>query len=330
MRYTLSQPSRCTWPMDWHEQFRRNAPLLVEIGFGNADFLINLAKERPDANILGIEISLPSLHKGERKVENAAFTNVRLIKAKAESVFWLLLPPEIVQEIYINFPDPWPKIAHHHRRLINDQFLELAASRMKSGARLNIATDHDEYAAWISDCLSASTLFESRYGTESTSENYGQFRTKYSLKASKEGRDSRYFYWERNDKRVFDNYSIPKEHPMPHILLKSEMSLQQIAEIFEPWSYSVGGSSGHFTEIYQANTKPTLVIDTYVHEEFLDQRFLMAVTERAKGDFLVYHHEVGYPRPTTGLHRAVYELAQWLVSMSTTGKVLRSNLRIKE
>ena len=173
-------------------------------------------------------------------------------------------------------------------------------------------------------------FFNSSYESESTGENYGQFKTKYGLRASQEGRDSHYFYWERNNQRVLDKYPIPKEYPMPHILLTSDMSLQQIVDAFEPWSYSVDGSAGHFIEIFRSNTKPTLVIDTYVHEEHLDQRFLLAVTERTRGDFLVYHHEVGYPRPTIGIHQAVYELARWLATLSNAGKILKSNLRMKD
>lgn len=328
MRFTLLQPSRCSWPVDWEFLYGRSAPFLVEIGFGNADFLIDLAKGRPEANVLGVEISMPSLRRGERKLFKANLTNLRLIKAKAESVFWLLMAPGTVQELYINYPDPWPKKAHHHRRLINDRFLELIASRMNYGARLTVATDHDDYATWITECLSLSEFFDVGADPPGQERSGKQHLTKYAKKAEQEGRINRTYYRIRNSRPIGDIYLIPKEHPMPHVVVKSDLTLNELIKSFQPWSFSAEGVSGRFIEMYHSRSNQALVIDTYVHEESLDQRVLLGVTHRLEGNFLIHLHEVGYPRPTAGLHRTVNNFSKWILALSEEGVILRSNLNL--
>jgi tRNA (guanine-N7-)-methyltransferase len=133
---------RLPWPMDWTAVFPRPAPLLLEIGFGNADFLLDLAQNRPEANVIGVELSLPSLRKGAKKLATAVLSNACVLQGDAKLVLWTLFTPGSLAEVYINFPDPWPKERHHERRLINGRFLHLLATRMPPDGRLDIATDH--------------------------------------------------------------------------------------------------------------------------------------------------------------------------------------------
>ena len=96
----------------------RAAPLIVEIGFGNGDYLIHLAETRPDHNIIGVEISSQSLAKAEAKIEKRGLLNVRPIHCRAETALAHMLEPEAVAEFHINYPDPWFKKRHQRRRLI--------------------------------------------------------------------------------------------------------------------------------------------------------------------------------------------------------------------
>ena len=131
---------RLPCPTPWAEIFAQDAPLLVEIGFGGGHFLRHLAQKRPSANIIGVEISLPSLRRGERKIIHAGLSNVRLLQCSARYLLHALCAPGSVAEVYINFPDPWPKAAHHQRRLIDESFLHLLATRLEVDGRLDIAT----------------------------------------------------------------------------------------------------------------------------------------------------------------------------------------------
>ncbi|MEZ4594037.1 MAG: hypothetical protein R3D55_23290 [Chloroflexota bacterium] len=85
------------------------------------------------ANLLGVEISLPALDKAQRKVKTLGLSNVRLLRQRY--LLQVLCPPESVTEVYINFPDPWPKARQLHRRLINVDFLHLLATRMVPNGR---------------------------------------------------------------------------------------------------------------------------------------------------------------------------------------------------
>ncbi|MCP4424445.1 MAG: methyltransferase domain-containing protein, partial [Chloroflexi bacterium] len=101
MSSMMFSAARLPWPTRWDEMYGRSAPLLLEIGFGGGHFLVDWAKRRPDANVLGLEISLPSLRRAAKKIETSKLTNVRLVQGNA----WLLLQaacaPGSVSEIQI-------------------------------------------------------------------------------------------------------------------------------------------------------------------------------------------------------------------------------------
>src|SRR5262245_11173442 len=106
------------WPTDWAALFGVERPLLLEIGFGYGQFLAHLAKTNPDANVIGIEIAGQCLRAGEGVVERNRLTNARIIQSTAETALYHLFTPESLTQIHINFPDPWFKKRHSHRRLI--------------------------------------------------------------------------------------------------------------------------------------------------------------------------------------------------------------------
>ena len=191
--------TRMEWPTEWTAVFERKAPLIMEIGFGGADFLVDLAQRRLDANIVGVELSLPSLKKAEKKIRAAGLEHVRVIAGDAEQVVWALCQPESLSEVYINFPDPWPKERHHYRRLISDEFLHMLATRMPIGANLDIATDHADYAAWITERLERTPYFNSRLSSTYVNEDPERIISKYEQKGFDEGRIGHYFKWQRNE-----------------------------------------------------------------------------------------------------------------------------------
>lgn len=319
---------RLPWPVDWEAVFAREAPLWIEIGFGNGQFLLNLAGKRPYANILGLEISLPSLRRGEKKLKQRALSHVRVMQGDATMVLWALCQPETVDAIIINFPDPWPKSSHQRRRLISERFLHLAATRMVSGALLEIATDHAAYAAVIADCLAQTPYFESRLRVPFATEDEARFHTKYELKALAEGRRCYYFEWRRNAIAAPDDFPVPKELTMPHVVLQSPLSLNEMARQFEPSTVSAGSTHVKLIEIYHSLQSNKLLVEAYVNEEPIEQRVGLVIRHRKTGDFVIGLHEVGFPRPTSGIHLAVDHLVQWMVSLHPEAQIVHSNLQI--
>lgn len=320
---------RLPWPAPWADIFARDAPLLVEIGFGGGHFLVDLARKRPSANVIGVEISLPSLRRGERKVINAGLDNVRLLQCSARYFFWALCPLASLAEVYVNFPDPWPKAAHHQRRLINPAFLHLLATRLVSGGRLDIATDHPDYAAWITDALAQTPYFESRLPAPFVTEDNERLRTKYEKIALAAGRLCHYYKWRRNETPAPNIFPPPEELPMPHVVLQTPLSLPEISARFTPFHVAETGVHIRFMEMFLARDEASLLVDTYLKEEPLTQRVGLQIRLRPSGDLVVGLHELGFPRPTSGVHTAVRHLAGWVINLHPAGQMVRHNLQAR-
>lgn len=319
---------RLPWPAPWEELYGRRAPLWMEIGFGNGDFLLALARSRPDVNVAGVEISSPSLQKTARKAARAGLENVRVLHGNAPGVLWALCRPATVDGVYVNFPDPWPKAAHHHRRLINDRFLHLLATRTASGAHLDIATDHDDYAAWIAERLAGSPYFESRLDVPFVTRDEQRLPTKYEQIALSEGRTCRYFKWQRNETPAADAFPIPPELPMPHIIMQSPLTLEEIKERFRPESRVEEGVAVRLIGLFEAAEHEMLLVDTYVEEEPMSQRVGLTIRRRGADEVILNVHEMGFPRPTPGVHRAVRILGQWLEMLHPAMRVVKSHVRV--
>lgn len=321
------EASRLTWPADWISIFGRAAPLFVELGFGNADFLVRLAGDHPEINVLGLEISLPSLRKGERKLDRMGLSNARVLRADAHQALWTLCRPGDIDRVYINFPDPWPKDSHRRRRLVSDRFLNLVGSRLAPGGHLRVATDHLGYAQWIAECLTNSSLFDNMDSMAYVGRNEPVLGTKYELRALAEGRTCCHFAWKRNEAPLLDDFPVPQEHAMPHAVISKPPDFADISREFAPRHWSRDRSVVRMVDIYRSLRHDTLVIDVFVREEPLDQRMLIALTRRSAGDLLVHLHEIGYPRPTSGVHSAIYQVANWVCSLSPGARIERHNLQ---
>ena len=328
MSVEILDSRRLPWPAPWEELFGRHAPLWMEIGFGNGQFLLSLAASHPNVNVAGVEISNPSLQKAARRASRQGLENVCLLHGNAPGVLWALCPPESVARVYVNFPDPWPKAAHHHRRLINDRFLHLLATRAPAGAHLDVATDHDEYATWVGERLAHNPYFESRLDVPFVTESTERLRTKYEEIALAEGRTCRYFKWRRNDAPAADAFPLPPELPMPHIIMHSPLSLQELKERFRPGSWVEDGEAVRLISLFESVEHEMLLIDTYVEEEPISQRVGLTIRRRGEEEVLLNVHELGFPRPTPGLHRAVHVLSRWLEDVHPEMRVIKSNVRV--
>ena len=133
-------------PLTPDTAFERAAPLWVEIGFGSGDTLLSLAERFSEYNFLGIEVHAPGVGHLLNGIEEHQLSNLRVIRHDAVEVLEQMLPPNSIDRALVLFPDPWPKKRHHKRRLVNPDFIELLASRLKTGGVLHCATDWQEYA----------------------------------------------------------------------------------------------------------------------------------------------------------------------------------------
>jgi tRNA (guanine-N7-)-methyltransferase len=301
----------------------------MEIGFGGGQFLVDLARNRPKANVLGVEISAPSLKRGASKIKRASLTNVRVVQGSARLLLEALCGPETVREIYVNFPDPWPKPGHHRRRLVKEEFLNLVASRMVAGGLLEIATDHVEYAADIAACLERNPYFESRLNMPHVTEDGERLRTKYELTALREGRPCFYFKWRRNDvPAALDRFKIPEELPMPHVILHTPVSLPEVSRQFTPFQVREGDVHIRLMDGFQSLSGDRLLIEVNVNEEPLRQRVGLVMRRRESGELIIGLHEIGFPRPTIGVQLAIKGLAEWVMGLHAESEIVKSNLKM--
>ncbi len=314
------------WPTTWAEIYGREAPFIIEIGFGGGHFLLDLAQKRPFCNIIGVEISVPSLRRAVSKIERAGLTNVRVMQCDANYLLQALCAYESVAEVYINFPDPWRKAAHYHRRLIQDEFLNLLATRMQPNGLLDIATDHADYAEWITERLERTAYFKSRLGTTFVNEDRDRLVTKYEERGIGLGHICHYYKWQRNDTAVSQSYPIPQEFAMPHMIIKTPLSLPEIESKFTQQHIHDGEVNVRFLEAFLAQDGKTLLIDSYISETPLSQRLGVQIRQRENNEVVVRLHEIGFPRSTQGLQTAVKGLSSWVVSLHPETEIVRHNL----
>lgn len=126
--------------------FGNDAPLEIDAGSGKGRFLLAHAQTHPDTNFIGIEWQNKRVWKVAKKAFSAGCRNIRLVRTEITFLLENLVADNTVQTLYVFYPDPWPKRKHHHRRLMQPAFLELAARKLQPGGKLHFATDNVEYA----------------------------------------------------------------------------------------------------------------------------------------------------------------------------------------
>lgn len=137
-------PLSTTVRPNWQAVFPKKQPLVVDIGSGSGGFLHQLACLQPECNYLGIELRFKRLVKSALKCKKTGLTQVRFLQKKAEELGnWLM--PESVQQVHINFPDPWPRRRQARNRLLNADFLKVLHGLLKMNASLNFKTDCQFY-----------------------------------------------------------------------------------------------------------------------------------------------------------------------------------------
>lgn len=144
--------------LDFASIFGRQAPVIVEIGFGMGDATAAIAAAMPEVDFLGIEVHPPGVGALLQRIGQLGLGNVRIVQHDAVRVLETMLAEASLAGVHIFFPDPWPKKRHHKRRLIQPGFVALLARRLAPGGRLHCATDWAPYAEQMLDVLTAEPL----------------------------------------------------------------------------------------------------------------------------------------------------------------------------
>ena len=171
-RFTPSQrlAFKSLWPVygvdktveqwDFEKLFGRRSDVFLELGFGDGRVLKTLAARHPENDYLGIEVHRPGVGRVMRELNEEGLMNVKLAAEDGMDILQQNIAAKSLAGLLIFFPDPWHKKKHHKRRMIQPEFVHMAATRIKPGGILHLATDWEDYAAQMMEVLSAEPLLE--------------------------------------------------------------------------------------------------------------------------------------------------------------------------
>ncbi|OGX36307.1 MAG: hypothetical protein A3D87_07150 [Omnitrophica WOR_2 bacterium RIFCSPHIGHO2_02_FULL_50_17] len=291
-------------PISWQEQFGRQAPLDVEVGFGLGEFLIRSARENPQRDYVGIEQNwerickaLESIAKIKGTAGPRALSNIRILKVDARLAFERLFHPESIEKVYCLFPCPWPKKAHVRHRLFSADFLRLLNSRLKPRGEVKILTDFLAFVQWIEGQI-PDTGFQIRRETVKP-----RYDTKFERK------------WRREGQEEFSELTLMKERHSA-VPLKEDVPLKAYeVKDFHPSRFRLKNQTGDISVIFKDmifdSAQKRAMIHVVVAEQTLTQHFWIVVFEKERG-WRICGADGQNLLPTEGLARAlelVYEAA---------------------
>jgi len=290
-------------PPRWEEIFGRMAPLAVEIGFGNGEFLAEMAKIHADWNWVGFETSLTCMVKAGRKLAQSGIRNARLALLDGKFGLRELFQDGSVAQVYVNFPCPWPKSRHAERRLVDEGFAQTLAAVLAPKGEFHLVTDALWYAQEAGRKLSEAGL-EVR-GPFPLSE--GGPGTRYERKWRSRGLS----IWglvasSQNPGKV----GRIAEGAMPHAKVPVKFCPERIRALSglkETWP------EGAFVvkEIFLSPDGNTALLRTFSSDRGFSQHFFIVVSEHDEG-LLVQLDSATVPFRTPAVKRAVFSVAKAL------------------
>ncbi|MCB1665879.1 MAG: tRNA (guanosine(46)-N7)-methyltransferase TrmB [Pseudomonadales bacterium] len=174
-------------PLNPAQVFGRQAPLVMEIGFGMGDSLLAMAKAHPETDFIGVEVHRPGVGRLLHEIEANQLRNLRLYCHDAKEVLRDCVTDGTLSGIQIFFPDPWHKKKHHKRRLVQGGFVEEMRPKLAIGGRLHMATDWVPYAEHMMEVMNAATHYRNAAGPGQYSLDTGRPLTKFEKRGHRLG-----------------------------------------------------------------------------------------------------------------------------------------------
>jgi tRNA (guanine-N7-)-methyltransferase len=146
--------------LDFAAAFGREAPTILEIGFGMGEATAHIAALMPETNFLCCEVHQPGVGALLKRIGEQQLSNLRIVAHDAVEVIDQMLAPESLAGVHVFFPDPWHKKRHHKRRLIQPPFVAKLVSRLAPAGYVHCATDWEPYAQQMLEVLDSEPLLE--------------------------------------------------------------------------------------------------------------------------------------------------------------------------
>ena len=281
-------------PYDWPEIFGRQAPLELEIGFGNGEYLNRVSQENPGRDYVGLEIAWASIKRALRRLFAPPRPNVKVMQLPAQVALAYYFQEKSLQVIRAFFPVPWPGDKGIKKRLFQEKFLNLAASRLAADGVFELVTDSHELALWtLAEAKNSALNFTMK-------ESPALLDTKYERK------------WQGGGQEIFYHLTGRKKFQPELAMANGDVEMQAYyLENFDPDNYQPQGSQDStvvkFHELIFDRQKQEGLLRVLVVEEYLKQEFFIKIRKHEKGwkfSPAICSHLV----PTQGVARAL-ELA---------------------
>ena len=173
--------------LDFPSLFGNDAPVTLEIGFGDGVSLATMAQQDPQRNFIGIEVHKPGVGRLLHLIEEKSLSNVRVMDDDAVEIIKQRIPDNSLDRVQLFFPDPWHKKRHNKRRIVQPGFVSLIASRLKQGGVFHLATDWEPYAEYMAEVMEASSEFVSLSETPFSKKPDNRPVTKFERRGQKLG-----------------------------------------------------------------------------------------------------------------------------------------------
>ncbi len=317
------------WPLNPDTIFPSEMPVVLEIGFGDGSFLIDIATRFPDRNYIGIELAWDPIQRLFKKIERLGLENVRVLRCDAGQAMTSLFQHATFDEVFINHPDPWPKERHHRRRLLQREFIRAVALSLKAHGTLTIATDHADYAQWISEILESQEELGNTLNETRVSNLDGRIITRYQKKAQEVGIGNHFFVWKRQVPLGAEKPRDRKED-MPNVALNGQVDLDDVFAGFERQNFQERHRDVdvqiNLVRAFKQHGESHYMVETMIKEGRLNQQIGVNVLILAGDKITIKTSAIGFPRATWGVKRALWHVSRMVLAKAPHLKIVNSTV----
>jgi len=311
LKYEIFPRQEDQFPLVWEKFFGRSAPLFVEIGFGNGEFLVEWARQHPEGNVVGFEIAMESMERAQKRIHETQTPNVRVIREEARWGLQEFFAENTIRHVMMNFPDPWPKKRHQERRAINQAFAQILGHVLEPGGIFELVTDQEWYAE------AAHAIFnESQYFTVTPIETNPPrpVQTKYERKWRRLGRDIYRLQAHKVTSAPIERKIL--EEPMPHKIIRMPLRSEQVLKL-QDYQVESGNTFFIVKEIYLSPDGNHFLLKTIAKDDDYMQKFFIVITPHRDG-WIVKLDTVTQPYRTPAVKFSVFQIGQFLENVTKT------------
>ena len=306
LKYELNPRQFERFPLRWETIFPKAAPLTVEIGFGNGDFLIAWAQQQPGWNFVGIELSLASMEKILKRIHQTRSSNIKPIREDARFAMREFFADNSVRHVMMNFPDPWPKERHKHRRLLNESFITTLGAVLEKDGIYELVTDQEWYAMDAFRLFEASPYFDTRPVEKNPQR---PVITKYEQKWREMGRHTYRVIARKIQTATV--HRLLEDTSMPHVFVEREIDRRDVEDLLG-FQQQEDRQLFVVKDAYQAIEAPGYLLRVIARDEDYQQTILVAIKRESPQRWLVKLDTAIQPYRTPAVKMAVWRIGEKL------------------